>query len=74
MYGKNLEPFIRWIDDRPVTEIEPHDLEMFRASRRAGRAAEVRSPLGAGVRDAVMRALPDRIAIAQQRRIAEFRP
>jgi integrase len=29
MYGKNLEPFMRWIDDRPVTEIEPQDLEMF---------------------------------------------
>jgi integrase/recombinase XerD len=29
MYGKNLEPFVRWIGDRPVTEIEPHDMEMF---------------------------------------------
>jgi 2-polyprenyl-6-methoxyphenol hydroxylase-like FAD-dependent oxidoreductase len=46
---------------------------VVRASRRAGRAAEVRSPLGARVRDAVMKALPDRLAIAQQRRIAEFR-
>jgi 2-polyprenyl-6-methoxyphenol hydroxylase-like FAD-dependent oxidoreductase len=45
-----------------------------RASRQAGRAAEVRSALGARVRDAVMKAMPDRIAIAQQRRIAEFRP
>jgi 2-polyprenyl-6-methoxyphenol hydroxylase-like FAD-dependent oxidoreductase len=45
-----------------------------RASRQAGRAAEVRSPLGARVRDAVMKALPDRVAIARQRRIAEFRP
>jgi 2-polyprenyl-6-methoxyphenol hydroxylase-like FAD-dependent oxidoreductase len=47
---------------------------VVRASRRAGRAAEVRSRLGARVRDAVMKALPDRVAIAQQRRIAEFRP
>jgi len=47
---------------------------VVRASRRAGRVAEVRSPLGARVRDAVMKALPDRLAIAQQRRIAEFRP
>jgi 2-polyprenyl-6-methoxyphenol hydroxylase-like FAD-dependent oxidoreductase len=44
------------------------------ASRRAGRVAEVRSPLGARVRDAVVKVLPDRLAIAQQRRIAEFRP
>jgi 2-polyprenyl-6-methoxyphenol hydroxylase-like FAD-dependent oxidoreductase len=47
---------------------------IVRASRRAGRVAEVRSPPGARVRDAVMKALPDRLAIAQQRRIAEFRP
>jgi 2-polyprenyl-6-methoxyphenol hydroxylase-like FAD-dependent oxidoreductase len=47
---------------------------VVRASRQAGRAAEVRSPLGARVRDAVMKALPDRLTIAQQRRIAEFRP
>jgi len=47
---------------------------VVRASRRAGRAAEARSPIGARFRDAVMKALPDRLAIAQQRRIAEFRP
>jgi 2-polyprenyl-6-methoxyphenol hydroxylase-like FAD-dependent oxidoreductase len=47
---------------------------VVRASRQAGRAAEVRSAVGARVRDAVMKAMPDRIAIAQQRRIAEFRP
>jgi 2-polyprenyl-6-methoxyphenol hydroxylase-like FAD-dependent oxidoreductase len=47
---------------------------VVRASRQAGWAAEVRSPIGARVRDAVMRALPDRLTIAQQRRIAEFRP
>jgi 2-polyprenyl-6-methoxyphenol hydroxylase-like FAD-dependent oxidoreductase len=46
---------------------------VVRASRQAGRAAEVRSPFGARVRDAVMKALPDRIAIAQQRRINQFR-
>jgi 2-polyprenyl-6-methoxyphenol hydroxylase-like FAD-dependent oxidoreductase len=46
---------------------------VVRASRQAGRAAEVRSPIGALLRDAVMKALPDRLAIAQQRRIAEFR-
>jgi 2-polyprenyl-6-methoxyphenol hydroxylase-like FAD-dependent oxidoreductase len=46
---------------------------VVRASRRAGRAAEVRSQLGARLRDALMKALPDRLAIAQQRRIAEFR-
>jgi 2-polyprenyl-6-methoxyphenol hydroxylase-like FAD-dependent oxidoreductase len=47
---------------------------VVRASRRAGRAAEVCSPLGARVRDTVMKALPNRLAVAQQRRIAEFRP
>jgi 2-polyprenyl-6-methoxyphenol hydroxylase-like FAD-dependent oxidoreductase len=47
---------------------------VVRASRQAGRAAEVRSPIGARVRDAVMKALPDRLAIAQQRRIVDFRP
>jgi 2-polyprenyl-6-methoxyphenol hydroxylase-like FAD-dependent oxidoreductase len=46
---------------------------VVRASRRAGRAAEVRSSLGARVRDAVMKALPDRLTVAQQRWIAEFR-
>jgi 2-polyprenyl-6-methoxyphenol hydroxylase-like FAD-dependent oxidoreductase len=45
-----------------------------RASRRVGRAAEVRSPLGARVRDAVMKALPDRLTVAQTRGMAEFQP
>jgi 2-polyprenyl-6-methoxyphenol hydroxylase-like FAD-dependent oxidoreductase len=47
---------------------------VVRASRQAGRAAEVRSQLGARVRDAVMKALPDRLVVAQQRKIAEFEP
>jgi 2-polyprenyl-6-methoxyphenol hydroxylase-like FAD-dependent oxidoreductase len=47
---------------------------VVRASRQAGLAAEVRSPLAARLRDALMKTLPDRIALAQQRRIAEFRP
>jgi 2-polyprenyl-6-methoxyphenol hydroxylase-like FAD-dependent oxidoreductase len=46
---------------------------VVRASRRAGRAAEVRSPLGARLRDAVMKALPDRLSVAQQRSVVEFR-
>jgi 2-polyprenyl-6-methoxyphenol hydroxylase-like FAD-dependent oxidoreductase len=45
-----------------------------RASRQAGRVAEVPSQLGARVRDAVMKALPNRLAIAQQQKIAEFEP
>jgi 2-polyprenyl-6-methoxyphenol hydroxylase-like FAD-dependent oxidoreductase len=45
---------------------------VVRASRQTGRVAEVRSQLGARVRDAVMKALPDRLTIAQQRKIAEF--
>jgi site-specific recombinase XerD len=28
-HGKNLEPFIRWIGDCPVNEIEPRDMEMY---------------------------------------------
>jgi 2-polyprenyl-6-methoxyphenol hydroxylase-like FAD-dependent oxidoreductase len=47
---------------------------VVRASRQAGRAAEVRSQLGARLRDAIMKTLPDLLVIAQQRRIAEFRP
>ena len=47
---------------------------VVRASRQTGRAAEVRSQFGARLRDAVMKALPHRLAVAQQRRIAEFRP
>jgi len=46
---------------------------VVRASRQAGRVAEIRSPLGARVRDAVMKALPDRLAVAQQRRILDVR-
>jgi 2-polyprenyl-6-methoxyphenol hydroxylase-like FAD-dependent oxidoreductase len=44
---------------------------VVRASRQAGRAAEVRSRVGARLRDAVMKSLPDRLAIAQQRKIVE---
>jgi 2-polyprenyl-6-methoxyphenol hydroxylase-like FAD-dependent oxidoreductase len=44
---------------------------VVRASRRAGHAAEVRSQLSVRVRDAAMKALPDRFAIAQQRKIVE---
>jgi 2-polyprenyl-6-methoxyphenol hydroxylase-like FAD-dependent oxidoreductase len=51
----------------------PRANAVVRASRQAGRAAEIRSPIGARLRDAVVKALPDRLAIAQQRRIAEFR-
>jgi 2-polyprenyl-6-methoxyphenol hydroxylase-like FAD-dependent oxidoreductase len=47
---------------------------VVRASRQAGRAAEVRSPLGARIRDGLMKALPDRVALVQQRRIVDFRP
>jgi 2-polyprenyl-6-methoxyphenol hydroxylase-like FAD-dependent oxidoreductase len=47
---------------------------VVRASRQVGRVTEVRSQFGARVRDAVMKSLPDRVALAQQRRIAEFRP
>src|SRR5207244_5915368 len=45
---------------------------VVRASRQAGRAAEVRSPFAARIRDAAFKALPDRIAVAQQRRIIRF--
>jgi 2-polyprenyl-6-methoxyphenol hydroxylase-like FAD-dependent oxidoreductase len=47
---------------------------VVRASRRTGRAAEMGSPFGARLRDRVMKALPDRVTIAQQRWIADFRP
>jgi hypothetical protein len=38
---------------------------VVRASRRTGRAAEVRSPLAARLRDVVMKALPDRLTVAR---------
>lgn len=47
---------------------------IVRTSRQAGQAAEVRSALGARVRDAFFKALPDRVALAKQRRIMDFRP
>jgi 2-polyprenyl-6-methoxyphenol hydroxylase-like FAD-dependent oxidoreductase len=46
---------------------------VVRASRQAGRLAEVRSPLLAQLRDVALQAVPDRLALAQQRRIAGFR-
>jgi 2-polyprenyl-6-methoxyphenol hydroxylase-like FAD-dependent oxidoreductase len=52
----------------------PRANSVVRASRQAGRVAEVRSPIGAQLRDAVMKLVPDRLAIAQQRRIIDFRP
>jgi 2-polyprenyl-6-methoxyphenol hydroxylase-like FAD-dependent oxidoreductase len=47
---------------------------VVRASRRTGRAAEVRSPLAARLRDMLMKALPDRLTVAQLRGIANFQP
>jgi 2-polyprenyl-6-methoxyphenol hydroxylase-like FAD-dependent oxidoreductase len=67
--GRDPEEGLRDYERRRVRRANA----VVRASRRAGRAAEVRSPLGARARDAVMKALPDRLAIAQQRRVAEFR-
>jgi hypothetical protein len=46
---------------------------VVRASRRAGRAAEVRSHAAARLRDAAMKALPDRLADARTRGIVQFR-
>ena len=45
---------------------------VVRASRQAGSAAEVGTPLGAALRDALFRALPNRLSIAQQRRLTRF--
>ena len=67
--GANPEEVLRAYERRRVRRAN----SVVRASRQAGRAAEIRSPIGARLRDAVMKALPDRLAIAQQRRIAEFR-
>jgi hypothetical protein len=44
------------------------------ASRQAGRAAEMASPRAARVRDRAMKVLPDRLTVALQRRIVEYRP
>jgi 2-polyprenyl-6-methoxyphenol hydroxylase-like FAD-dependent oxidoreductase len=67
--GADAEQALRAYERRRIRRAN----SVVRASRQAGRAAEVRSPLGARVRDAFIKLLPDRLAIAQQRRIAEFR-
>jgi 2-polyprenyl-6-methoxyphenol hydroxylase-like FAD-dependent oxidoreductase len=45
-----------------------------RASRRTGRTAEVTSRTAARLRDAAMKALPDRLTVAQLRGMFEFDP
>ena len=45
---------------------------VVRSSRQAVRAAELGSPLAARLRDGALRLLPDRLALAQQRRLLEF--
>jgi 2-polyprenyl-6-methoxyphenol hydroxylase-like FAD-dependent oxidoreductase len=47
---------------------------IVRASRQAGVVAEVRSRVGARVRDTIFRALPNAVTTAQQRRVLEFEP
>jgi 2-polyprenyl-6-methoxyphenol hydroxylase-like FAD-dependent oxidoreductase len=66
--GDDPERALREYERRRITRANA----VVRMSRQAGRVAEVRSQLGARVRDAVMKALPDRVAIAQQRKLAEF--
>jgi 2-polyprenyl-6-methoxyphenol hydroxylase-like FAD-dependent oxidoreductase len=45
---------------------------VVRASRQAGRAAEVRSPLAARLRDVAFRLAPTALTVAQQRRLMQF--
>lgn len=45
-----------------------------RASRRAGRTAEVQSRIAVRLRDALMKTLPDRLTVAQLRGLLEFDP
>jgi 2-polyprenyl-6-methoxyphenol hydroxylase-like FAD-dependent oxidoreductase len=45
---------------------------VVRASRQAGRAAEVASPFAARVRDVAMRLVPNALTVAQQRRLTRF--
>jgi 2-polyprenyl-6-methoxyphenol hydroxylase-like FAD-dependent oxidoreductase len=42
---------------------------VVRASRQAGSVAEIRNPIAARIRNVVLRALPDGLTIAQQRRL-----
>jgi 2-polyprenyl-6-methoxyphenol hydroxylase-like FAD-dependent oxidoreductase len=49
----------------------PRANAVVRASRQAGRVAEVRTTAGARLRDALVRAVPSRIALVQQRRLSE---
>jgi 2-polyprenyl-6-methoxyphenol hydroxylase-like FAD-dependent oxidoreductase len=65
----DLEAALRAYEHRRVRRANG----VVRASRQVGRIAEIRSRTLASARDAVMRALPDRLTAAQQRRIMEFR-
>jgi 2-polyprenyl-6-methoxyphenol hydroxylase-like FAD-dependent oxidoreductase len=61
-----------------LREYERHRIKransIVRTSRQAGQAAEVRTARGARIRDAFFKALPNRITLAKQRRIMNFRP
>jgi 2-polyprenyl-6-methoxyphenol hydroxylase-like FAD-dependent oxidoreductase len=63
------EPLLRLYERRCA----PRANAAVRASREAGRFAEVRWPLAARLRDAALKATPDRLAVARQRRIVQFR-
>jgi 2-polyprenyl-6-methoxyphenol hydroxylase-like FAD-dependent oxidoreductase len=68
--GHDSEEILRVYERRRIRRANA----AVRASRRTGRAAEVRSPTAARLRDAFMKGLPDRLTIAQLRGIFDFQP
>jgi 2-polyprenyl-6-methoxyphenol hydroxylase-like FAD-dependent oxidoreductase len=61
----DLEAALRAYERRRVRRANA----LVRASRQAGRAAEAHTAAGASVRDALARALPDRVVVARLRRL-----
>jgi 2-polyprenyl-6-methoxyphenol hydroxylase-like FAD-dependent oxidoreductase len=68
--GREPEEILREYERRRIRRVNA----VVRASRRTGRTAEVRSQTAARVRDAAMKTLPDRLTVAQLRRMFEFDP
>ena len=65
--GGEIEPALRRYEKRRRKRANG----LIRASRQAGALAQRKTPIGCAVRDAVVRALPERVGVAQQRRMVD---
>ncbi|HEX6699666.1 MAG TPA: hypothetical protein VF101_02955, partial [Gaiellaceae bacterium] len=63
--GGEIEPALRRYEQRRKKRANG----LIRASRQAGALAQRKTALGCAIRNAVVRALPDRVGVAQQRRM-----